>query len=498
MNLLRDRWIPVTDGVDVSQISLEELLCTDRSYRVSHRRDDMEMAALQLVICLTQTILTPKDDDELIERLMTPMEKNVYRLAADEKADWFDLEHERTPFMQDRRVLDYMKGKNKSLDDEKTGIAKLFPGLPEGKGSGCLFNGTDDIRCLCPSCVALALFNQATGAPSFGGGFKDPLRKATPITTLVYDNDIRRMIWKNVLPEDFISKRFPDPSKSSNIPNWVEQVQEKARIYTAQIGFIRGLFWQPASVFVEWSDGVNRCDGCGCTSERMALSFWKRKFTYDLDGDTWPHPHGARRLNNKGEFVSVTFSGTIPLWARFSDIFRLDSEDHQPAFVLEHYRDIVPGKRLTLSVGGYSNKQASILERHHHTISVGAGWPDHIDDIDARVAMGLEYGDVLEKKAFGFGKNISGEGGGLKQQARMAFFQRTEALMHAALQRTEWDQEVEFRRDVAQKLKMICEDVMEEIARPYTNSPQGIRAYVTAKRTLRATLDKLGASFVPN
>lgn len=480
MNLLEDPWIPVTAGDERRQITLEDLLCSDVSHALSHRRDDMEMAALQLLVCLVQAILTPEDDRELLLHLERPLYRDRYRRAAEAKKSWFDLNHETTPFMQDRGAK----------DQNVTGIQKLLPGLPEGDGTACLFNNKDDIQCLCPSCAAIALFNQATGAPSFGGGFKDPLRKANPITTLVFDADLRRMIWQNILPSDFIKKKLVSPDgQKRDAPNWVDKITAGTRLSASRIGLVRGLFWQPASLLLSWERERDTCSGCGAETETRVRSFGKRKFGYDLEEPLWPHPHSPRVLA-KEKWFPVTYSNDIPPWARFSDIM-IDSGEKEPALALQHYRAIAPHSPLALSVGGYSNKQALITRRHHDMITVGAGWPEHIDDIHGRVRLALAYGEALEKKLYGFGENCSKNGKSFKAKARDLFFQGTEALMHRSLQQTEWDEEKAFRLALAKKLERICRDLFEEMAAPYLDQPKGISAYVITQKTLGKALNDL-------
>lgn len=480
MNLLEDPWVPVTAGDEPQQITLEELLCSDVSYALSHRRDDMEMAALQLLVCLVQAILTPEDDRNLLLHLEKPLDRDRYRRAAEAKKSWFDLNHETKPFMQDRGAE----------DKNVTGIQKLLPGLPEGNGTACLFNSKDDIQCLCPSCAAIALFNQATGAPSFGGGFKDPLRKANPITTLVFHTDLRRMIWQNILPSDFIQNRFaPHNDQRRDEPNWVDKITAGEKLSTSRIGLARGLFWQPASLLLSWERERDTCSGCGAETETRVRSFGKRKFGYDLEGPLWPHPHSPRILV-KEKWFPVTYSNDIPPWARFSDIM-IDSDEKEPALVLQHYRAITPHSPLVLSVGGYSNKQALITRRHHDMITIGAGWPEHIDDIHGRVRLALAYGEMLEKKLYGFGENCSKNGKSFKANARDLFFQRTEALMHQSLQETKWDEEKAFCLDLAEKLEQICRDIFEEVATPYLSQPKGLKAYSITQRTLTKAMKDL-------
>jgi CRISPR system Cascade subunit CasA len=161
MDLLQFPWIPVIEDAAVSHISFEQLLCSPNHYQLSMPRDDMELAALQLLISLAQCIFTPKDRNELVQRAWHPLAQETYWQAVEPYRAWFMLDHPQHPFMQSRGV----KAK------ETTPIQKLFIGLPEGNNHA-LFNNKGEIVAVCGSCAAIALFNQAFNCPSFGGGFK--------------------------------------------------------------------------------------------------------------------------------------------------------------------------------------------------------------------------------------------------------------------------------------------------------------------------------------
>jgi CRISPR system Cascade subunit CasA len=107
---------------------------------------------------------------------------------------WFVLDHQQYPFMQTRRV----KAK------EITPIQKFFIGLPEGNNHA-LFNDKGEIDAVCASCSAIALFNQASNCPSFGGGFKANLRGSAPNTTFAAGDHLRETLWFNVLSQDRIA-----------------------------------------------------------------------------------------------------------------------------------------------------------------------------------------------------------------------------------------------------------------------------------------------------
>ncbi len=66
---------------------------------------------------------------------------------------------------------------------EATPIQKLLVGLPEGNNH-TFFNCRGEVSHLGESMAAIALFNQASNTPSFGGGFKK-WHQGTPVTTLI-------------------------------------------------------------------------------------------------------------------------------------------------------------------------------------------------------------------------------------------------------------------------------------------------------------------------
>jgi len=50
MNLLTDAWVPVRELGRFKQVPLAEVLCEDKDISLSLPRDDLEMAALQLLV----------------------------------------------------------------------------------------------------------------------------------------------------------------------------------------------------------------------------------------------------------------------------------------------------------------------------------------------------------------------------------------------------------------------------------------------------------------
>ena len=75
MNLLIDQWIPVILNGEFQRLSLKQLLCDqkEQDWQLSCFRDDMELAALQLLVCLVQVVFMPEDAKMLKRRWAEPM-----------------------------------------------------------------------------------------------------------------------------------------------------------------------------------------------------------------------------------------------------------------------------------------------------------------------------------------------------------------------------------------------------------------------------------------
>lgn len=496
MNLVRDRWIPVRllEGGTPLRISLGELLCGEEKWELCLPRDDMELAAMQLLICLAQTLFTPKDGKELLTRVVKPLTNGEYETAAAPYDDWFRLEHPQWPFMQVKGVA----------AKEPTPLDKLLAGVT-GATNSCFVNQPGLADGLCGGCSAIALFNQASCAPSFGGGFKAGLRGSSPITTLIQgvmsenvrDPDhLRRTVWLNVLHSEEVRSNFPwHEGNSAQQPTWVEPIKAGETVPAQRIGFVRGLLWQPAHIELLPPVAGQNCSCCGLPSPTVYTAFNKAKFSYTVT-ETWPHPHSPR-VTKKGDTTEkfAAFTTTAPAWTQLSrfvvqhQIDKDNSGGQQPAPVVMQARKILPQQfqKLNLLVGGYRNNQASVLERRHEVFTLNHGWDKYPQVIDAMVELGRGYRDAMYKAIFVFMngvKDVKGAGIKLGQFVDAQFYRRSEPTVEAALAKINFaDPGPELAR-MRVALKSIIFELFEEATRPYLNDPELIRTLAVARRTL--------------
>jgi len=278
-HLLKDSWIPVVTNRAIGKISYEDLLCSDANHDLNIVRDDLEMGCLQLLICMTQAFFTPSDASALTDRIDSPMTRQEYLTGIQPYLDWFQVDHPRTPFMQ----ITSVKAKG------PTPLEKLLPGVT-GATNSCFVNPAGLGEGLCGGCCAIALFHQAGNVPSFGGGFKPGLRGSTPVTTLIQEKDLRRMVWRNVLHQQESDACFSVLQPLGDRPNWVDHVSRDEVVHHWTIGILRGLFWQPAHVLLSPPGEGGPCRLCGQQAAKLYREFTKEKFSYTLEG-LWPHPH---------------------------------------------------------------------------------------------------------------------------------------------------------------------------------------------------------------
>ncbi len=497
MNLLEDPWIPARpdDGSGPFRLlTYRELLCEPGTWRVSLPRDDLELACIQLLVCMTQVMFLPDDDDTLHGRLESPLTENEFAAGIAPCRDWFDLDHPTQPFMQTRGVA----------SREATPIQKLLIGLPEGNNH-CFFNERGEVAALSAQVAGIALFHQASNCPSFGGGFKGSLRGGAPITTLVDGPSLREQVWRNCLtPARIRTILGPDwvHDLTQDRPTWVAPIKAGQTIYATGIGLARGLFWQPAHVELIASPQTGPCDLLGIDTGPRYSGFRKEKFNFTLKG-TWPHPHGAMSIaGKKGEQENkfASFTTNAPAWTRLADLVvqkeAAKGEGGRPAPAIGQAKrlEIQP---LHLLIGGYRNKQASVLERRHELIELGAGWDDEEGRLEALVNIGLAAKKALRGKLYFAAqghkdKGLPGIGAPIHEIGERLFYGRTEAcILNTFSDSDTFAQWRDRLANYAAALAADCQAIFTELTDPYAMKPELIPIIAWARRSLNADLKKL-------
>ncbi|WP_312980237.1 type I-E CRISPR-associated protein Cse1/CasA [Atlantibacter sp.] len=490
MDLLVDPWIPVRafEERHPQTITLQRLCCSEEKWLLNLPRDDMELAALQLLICLLQVTCAPKDDGEMRRRVAKPLDEAEFISLMAPWLHTFQLDHPQTPFMQ-------VKGVEAK---EPTPMEKLMTGL--SGATNCAFvNQPGQGEALCGGCTAIALFNQANNAPGFGGGFKSGLRGGTPITTLIKGPDLRSTLWLNVLTTSRLQASFPVDSHTENLPTWKRPVASGKTFPAATIGLLRGLFWQPASIELCPPIGPGQCCGCGQQSNQRYNGFLKAKFNFTVEG-LWPHPHSPRVIAEKKGVIEqkfLAFTTAAPSWTQISRIL-VDKETGQGegrrvAMVVEQFREVYPRFKLVLIVGGYRNNQASILERRHDVLIFNEGWQKGVKVIDDIVDIGLEYKKALRRGLYTFvegikSSEVKGAGVAVHEVAERHYYRHSELLIPSILASINYSEPQDIVARLRKELHQLCEALFNQVTAPYAHHPKLIRSLAVARASLRKHL----------
>lgn len=503
MNLLKDNWIPVQIGnEEVQLIKLQDLLCCEEDWQLCLNRDDMELAALQLLVCLVQVVFIPENKRQLLERWQKPLTSEEYEKGVQPFLDWFDLLHPRYPFMQTVNI------DGKKEDKNWSSLQKLFVGLPEetskSPSSSAFFNEVKEIETSELCFVVIALFQQATNGMSLGGSaFSCGLKGLMPLTTLLRGKSIRESIWFNILSKDTLQKYAPQFLQiQDDCPVWVKETKRKnEHELSHEIGLLRGLFWQPARIKLTFNNAG------------QATGFLKESGTCTIKG-IWHHPHTpldigvfTQQDEKKNPFLSAR--GNLPLWHDLLSFFYSRSQFNPEkregvgrALVVQQYYEVfaVRTKVINLIVGGYVKGKSteSLAARKHEMYGLDASWNENFTSIQFVVDLGISIQKVLLSAIIKFGEiGIDREKhrkkknklfNGLKLKGSQIYFQNSEAVMHSILRNiTVKDTEV-----AKQKFFKIAIGTFDFLITPMMSSdPVLIRAGIESRAFLIAGLKKL-------
>ncbi len=504
MNLLIDNWIPVSLNREPQRISLRQLLCDKQGqdWQITALRDDMDLAALQLLVCLVQVVLMPEDAKALKKRWSEPMSEADYEQAIQQFIDWFDLLHPETPFMQTASVTPEKANKNWAS------LQKLFVGLPEKTSSSAssngFFNTPDEIQAVHLGDAAIALFQQATNGFSLGGAaFSVGLKGSMPLTTLVLSENLRKTIWTNVLSKAFLLQKAPELLNAEiKQPTWVIAPHTSKQEDALHIGLLRGLFWQPAKIKLEVKNG-------------LATGFFKNTGMCSIPG-FWQHPHtpiDMLRLHtgNAKEKPFLSARNDLPLWGQMLSFFYTQSqvrlvetqqEGTSCALVVQQYQDnnTWRGKNIKLAIGGYvkGGSAESLAGRKHETYSLSTDWENKSADMLHLINMGLEVYKKLDEAMNEFariaidkGKRKAKESGfkkALKGKAKQAYFDNSESLMHSILRKLAWDDIAVYQKHFAD----LARNIFEQIMAPYEHEPKMLQAIIESRAMLNKKLKVIG------
>jgi len=275
MNLITDAWIPVRrresqERVFIRPYEMVDHLDDDPFLDIDAARPDFNGALIQFLIGIIQTVLTPVDEVEWVERFIDPPSSEELRTLMDPISKYFELEGTSIRFMQETNM--------------ENGIEKLIssllidaPGESTIKGNTDHFIKRDRVEGMCEICAATALFALNSNAPKGGQGNFVSLRGGGPLTIVAipdgsdgaYDT-LWHTVFLNVLVKQDLKMTMCNESLVSieNIFPWVssrmENQIEAIKATTHTINPLHTYWAMPRRTFLNTpGQDFGTCDVCG-------------------------------------------------------------------------------------------------------------------------------------------------------------------------------------------------------------------------------------------
>lgn len=410
MNLVTDQWLPVLyrDGSS-EKISLAQLTRQQPEnpiIRLNFHRPDFNAFGTQFLIGLVQSSLVPQTLRDINELLQNPPTEETWLSAIDTKA--FNLDGDRHRFMQDSSVSFYKPEKH------LTSISYLLFGSP-GKstvkaGRDWFFKG-NDIKCLCPSCAAIALYIRQTNAFSAGPGYFTAYRSGDSgaVTTILTGETLWETILLNVLPVSELPGDYSKPLYpwiADDLPPNIIPEDVHPSHY----------FWEmPANIYLSFSKMHEHCSVCneeitygaynlytrnnGRKATKLSYSYSPYTLFEEKDKKTKEISY-VKRYERCSETFSEFLKGRMLFTKEIPMIFKhlYSYENDRPAETVRYFFEKRPGYKAGLWVFGLNyNKSSYMGWVETHLVNIPETFPDMHKVITLTVTMAESLHKVITR-----------------------------------------------------------------------------------------------------
>ncbi len=292
MNLLEQAWIPAGEEAGGIRRISPAALADPALRRLRSPRADISCALAEFLIGLLQTAFAPEDLDAWLDLLDEPPSPDDLDAAFARFRDAFRLDGPGPRFLQDPSAA----------DGKRVGIGQLLIDAP---GDNAIRRNLDHfqkrggVTGLCPGCAAAALWTLQAFAPAGGQGHRVSLRGGGPLTTLVVDGSLWRMLWFNVLTRRDLESAFNEHAlaekKGEPIFPWL---REPLRVSDASGGPTRPgqvpllqMYWgMPRRIWLDFEErAAGACGVCGVEGDELLTHYFTRPRGVNYEGG-WCHP----------------------------------------------------------------------------------------------------------------------------------------------------------------------------------------------------------------
>lgn len=334
-------------------------------------RADLRASLFQFLIGLLQTALEPDTEMVWKKKYDAPPTPDALARSFEPLRHAFDLQHERTPFMQELGIDD--------AGDPTIELLFGTPGKNTEKKNSDLFLKRSLRGPLCSSCGASALFCLQTHAIMGGGGgdgYSTSIRGGGPLSTIILGETLWSTCWLNVLPRSDWHPNIPRSEDEKTFPWLAPPATGRRPTITLQDAAIGIHYWAlPRRVRLEWSKDPSECRLCGDITTTPIVTAHQRDGGYQYKG-SWVHPLTPSRMNKKtGERWTLKGDRSAAGYHHWRGIVfdAEEQDDGRAAPAVAHLRNV---RKETLrkyggwrvEVSGFETNQDKVLGWYQSTL----------------------------------------------------------------------------------------------------------------------------------
>lgn len=474
-------------------------------------RADLNIASYELAIGLAWLLFQPETDADWHDLWRTPPQPDEVDKAAEAFVHAFNLVGDGPLFMQDFEAF----------TGETTPVEALLidtPGANGQKKNADLLTWRGRYPALGLPAAALSLYALQQFAPAGGAGNRTSMRGGGPLTTLVTLEDAARRpapLWRSVLANlPLFEQGVSVPTLHRALP-WLGPTllsdaahgERKVSQADPDVDNLQVFFGQPRRIrLAPVAQGV-----CALTGMPglVVTGFMQR--AWGVNYDVWKHPMTPYRRQKQDDvpysakpksghfgyrdWVAAVYGAAPGGFAETSRVLKL-AEGRAGAFESE-------GFRASLTVGGWAmNNMEAIVYLHAVKPLYLSETPYLAEDMERLAVTFAEAGETahqmlrmaLRKAHFSDGATVSTDSG-LFEQARTAFYERTEAgfhdLLHAAFDKGQVDAAASGQAWL-RRLRQAASALFTELTPDFAADPQNGRRVADAWSNLQAAFSGYG------
>ena len=314
MNLIKDRWIPVSrqngEEEKIAPWELTDNFEHNPIVALAAPRPDFQGGLMQFLIGLLQTAAPPDEDNDLEweDWFEDPPKPEKLRAKFDPFVDCFYLDGYGPRFMQDLEL---------KKETAKVKEYSIYALLIDAPGENTVKNNTDHfvkrdcVIGMCYPCAATALFTLQTNAPSGGAGHRTSLRGGGPLTTLVAldpqgsgieTETLWHNIWLNILDKRMIENTENTDAQEHIFP-WLAPARTSEtgkKIHPMDVDPLQMYWGMPRRITLDfdYKDGV--CDICFSETPVLVKQYVTKNYGVDYS-EEWQHHLSPHRIDKNGK-----------------------------------------------------------------------------------------------------------------------------------------------------------------------------------------------------